>query len=172
MTFSNIAVHFKVSDAAIIKALQKPAKRQAHRIPNRILKTQHASWHYPCVVLCKDGRPRTYSIHILVTRAFLGTPPKGMEVNHKDGDKKNSNLENLEYVTRSENALHSRRILKNKGGVFRGEASFTAKLRNADVLEIRHFAETGMKQIEIARKYGVCRDTIRKITSRIYWRHI
>lgn len=172
MTFSNIAAHFKVSAASIIKALQKPAKRQAHRIPNRILKTQHASWHYPCVVLCKNGVPRTYSMHILVTRAFLGMPPKGMEVNHKDGDKKNSSLENLEYVTRSENATHSRNILKNKGGVFKGMNNKSHKLSDDDVLKIRDMHEWGAKQLVIAKTFRVCRDTIRKITKRIYWRHI
>ncbi|CAK0861980.1 unnamed protein product [Prorocentrum cordatum] len=46
-------------------------------------------------------------VHRLVARAFLGAPPSlaQSEVNHKDGRRYNNHVENLEYVTRSENAL-------------------------------------------------------------------
>lgn len=46
-------------------------------------------------------------VHQLVAAAFIGPKPKGKEVNHKDGNKKNNRADNLEYCTRSENILHS-----------------------------------------------------------------
>ena len=52
--------------------------------------------------------------HRLVAATFLGTIPKGKEVNHKDGNKNNNVPENLDYMTRSENLYHYYRITKPK----------------------------------------------------------
>jgi hypothetical protein len=49
----------------------------------------------------------TKTIHRLVAAEFLGTCPKGIQVNHKDGDRLNNHASNLEYVTPSENTRHS-----------------------------------------------------------------
>lgn len=54
-----------------------------------------------------------YSIHRLVAETFIPNPQNKPEVNHKDGNKENNCVNNLEWVTRSENQIHSYRILKN-----------------------------------------------------------
>ena len=51
-------------------------------------------------------------VHRLVANTFLGNAPCGHEVNHKDGNKQNNSVENLEWVTKSENQRH--RYLKLK----------------------------------------------------------
>ena len=50
--------------------------------------------------------------HRLVAQTFLGNIPKGMEVNHKDGDKHNNSLANLEYMTRQQNITHYHTVTK------------------------------------------------------------
>ena len=45
-------------------------------------------------------------VHRVVATAFLGPIPKGKEVNHRDLNKHNNNLSNLEYMTRSQNIKH------------------------------------------------------------------
>lgn len=60
------------------------------------------------------GVKRSVGMHRLVAAAFIGPCPDGLEVNHKDGDKKNNRVENLEYVTHRENILHARDVLGKK----------------------------------------------------------
>jgi len=61
-------------------------------------------------VLLRDGAySKLMRIHRLVAIAFLGPAPEGMVVNHKDANKANPRLSNLEYVSASENVRHALR---------------------------------------------------------------
>jgi hypothetical protein len=51
-------------------------------------------------------------VHRVVAQTFIGKIPKGMEINHLDGDKHNNNLSNLEVVSRQQNITHYHTILK------------------------------------------------------------
>src|SRR5436305_1185025 len=62
---------------------------------------------YLHVNLYRDGKAHNCLVHRLVAMAFIGVIPPGWEVNHKDGDKGNARLENLEIVTREENKRHA-----------------------------------------------------------------
>lgn len=66
---------------------------------------------YPFVNLRKDGIGKCLLVHRLVALAYLESGP-GMEVNHKNGDRTDSRLENLEWVTRSQNFWHGYNGLK------------------------------------------------------------
>ena len=58
-----------------------------------------------------------FYVHRLVAAAFLGQR-EHLYVNHKDGNKFNNHIDNLEWVTPSENMLHSTHVLGNKKGQF------------------------------------------------------
>ena len=67
---------------------------------------------YLFVALVKNKNKKYMSTHRIVALNFL-TPIKGKnQVNHKDGDKKNNQVKNLEWCTGKENVYHSRYILK------------------------------------------------------------
>jgi hypothetical protein len=63
--------------------------------------------HYPTVCLCKDGIYARRSVHRLVWEAFNGEIPGRLEVNHKDLDRANNRLDNLELLTHRENVIHA-----------------------------------------------------------------
>ena len=81
-------------------------KRLFGRFGPGLLKA-NKNWRYQRVNLSNNGPGKVgRDIHRLVAEAFLGVHP-GLVVNHKDGDRFNNNLENLEWVTQRENVLHS-----------------------------------------------------------------
>lgn len=73
----------------------------------KVLRPQSIGAGYRAVALTKNGKAIHRYVHRLVMLAFVGEPPEGHEVNHRDGDKSNNALANLEYVTRSENNNHA-----------------------------------------------------------------
>lgn len=64
----------------------------------------------------KMGKTCYMSVHRAVALTFLDKPSGKDFVNHKDGDKSNNDLSNLEWVTRSENMKHSYHELGNRDG--------------------------------------------------------
>ena len=71
------------------------------------LKPQKDKNGYLYVDLYKDTKRKRYMVHRLVAIHFIPNPDNKPEVNHKDGNKSNCADWNLEWVTKSENALHS-----------------------------------------------------------------
>jgi hypothetical protein len=94
---------YEVSNAGDIKNVKS----------GRILAKSIMGAGYYKADLWSFGKRRQTSIHRVVAGAFLGIPVDGMEVNHKDGNKLNNHVSNLEWVTRSENEQHSREVLGN-----------------------------------------------------------
>lgn len=62
---------------------------------------------YLRVKLYRNAQPKMYSIHRLVASAFIPNDQGKEQVNHKDGNKSNNNVSNLEWVTQSENQIHA-----------------------------------------------------------------
>ena len=75
---------------------------------NKIMCNTVDTTGYPVVVLTnKDGKFKK-SIHRLLAQKYISNPEDKPQVNHKDFDKSNYSLSNLEWVTSKENCLHAR----------------------------------------------------------------
>lgn len=74
----------------------------------KVLKPQSNGLGYLHVCLANKGDKARRYVHRIVATAFLGPPPDGHEVNHKDGNKSNNEIANLEYVTHAANLEHAR----------------------------------------------------------------
>ena len=113
--------------------------------------------------LHKDCKVKNFLVHRLVTSHFISPIPNKMEVNHKDGNKQNNHVDNLEIVTRSENIQHAMRT--GLMDVF-GEKQGAAKLSNEQVAVIRHLWNTyRIPQPIIANMYGVSQGHISVIVN-------
>ena len=66
---------------------------------------------YAMVNLMINGKRKGLAVHTAVARTFLNGYQDGLQVNHKDGNKLNNNLDNLEWVTGSENMQHAVNVL-------------------------------------------------------------
>lgn len=172
MYFRLIAQKFRVTKHAAIVALTYKYKRTPLRVPYRLIKPQRDTHGYLVVFLCKKGKAKQHPVHRLVAENFLGPCPEGSEVNHKNGIKADPRLENLEYVTRSQNATHSHRVLGHSNNPRSGETNNTAKLTNEEVLQIRSLWESGMRGPALEERFGVDRSNIYYIVRRRTWKHI
>lgn len=70
---------------------------------------------YRRVALSNENKRKIYPVHVLVAKAFIPNPENKPFVNHKDGNKRNNDVSNLEWCTRAENQKHSREVLGNTG---------------------------------------------------------
>ncbi len=81
-------------------------KRSYKTKPEKIIKPIKGHLGYMCYTLSKNAKLKTYRIHRLVALHFIPNPNNLPEVNHKDGNKENYSVENLEWCTRSQNMKH------------------------------------------------------------------
>lgn len=75
----------------------------------RLIKQQAGNTGYLRVELWTNGKGKKYLLHRLIAEKFIPNPDGKPVVNHIDGNKQNNAIENLEWVTRSENQLHAYR---------------------------------------------------------------
>jgi len=78
----------------------------------RILKSYNSGGYY-CVGLSKK-KTKSYNIHRLVAQAFILNPENKLQVNHKDKNSLNNNINNLEWSTNQENCIHRSKGVKQK----------------------------------------------------------
>lgn len=103
------------------------------------------------------------TVHRLVGIAFIKNKENKPYVNHKDGDKKNNRMTNLEWATNSENQKHAHRI----GLIsFHGMGSRRRILSDKDVIKIY---KSSLSNISLSNKYMVHPSTISDIKRGKSW---
>lgn len=104
------------------------------------------------------------SIHRIVAREFIPNPRKVNVVNHKDGNKLNNHVSNLEWVSQGENMNHVAAM-----GLIKKQRN--KKLSTNEVHDIRTLGLYGFKAKDIARSFCMHENSIRNILNNRYWRH-
>lgn len=98
----------------------------------RILSNRLTKSGYVAIALSKNNKSYSRYIHRLIGLTYIPNPENKLEINHKNGKNSDNSIENLEWVTPSENQLHSYVVLKRKPalkGKF-GKDNFTSKKVN------------------------------------------
>lgn len=102
---------YQVSDIGRVKSLNY-ARQHRENIKSLQVKPNG----YVKVDLRHNGRLSSRNVHRLVAEVFIPNPNNKSDVNHIDGDKLNNCTDNLEWVTRSENMEHCKKVLNKNAG--------------------------------------------------------
>lgn len=125
---------------------------------------------YPKVNLSVKSVKTMFEIHRLVAIAFIDNPLSLRYVNHKNGIKTDNRIENLEWVTQSENNLHAYRTGLRIS--LKGIRQHTAKLTDVSVMVVREARKQGHRIADIARYFKMKPAAISAAARGLSWTHI
>lgn len=157
---------YAVSDLGRVMSLSRVVPKagySGHTVAQRIRKTPPVEG-YPSIGLNRLGECKTRRVCHLVCEAFIGPRPKGKEVCHNDGDKKNSRRANLRYDTPKANAQDRH---KHGTQVF-GELVPFAKLTSQQAIAIFH--DTRPQRL-VADEFCITRSNVSAIKRGISWNY-
>lgn len=126
---------------------------------------------YACVRIYDKGTRYERKVHRLAALAFIPNPNNLPLVNHKDFDRMNPDIENLEWASHRGNFDYSR--ARHKAAVPRGEKHGLSKLTPPQVHCIRTFARwTHWRQRSIGKRFGITQHSVWMIVQRLTWKHV
>lgn len=148
---------------------------------NRLLTGWESYYGYRLVGMTDDnGVVVQIPVHRLVASAFIPNPENKPQVNHKDGVKLNNHVNNLEWVTPSENLIHAYESkltngkLSQNGEYLKGDYIETSSFTEDDIHTVCKLISEGYRDVDIARITGFGRRNINNLRhkERNFWYHI
>lgn len=137
------------------------------KLKEKVLKPSDNGKGYKIVGLCKNGKIKNHYIHRLVAEAFIPNPNNYEEVNHKDFNKDNNIIDNLEWVTPLQNTRHyTDSQFAKETNINRGEKLkkiyYDIFIKDKEKYIINMY-KNGYNISQIAKKYNLGNNMISKI---------
>lgn len=134
------------------------------RYKDRVISSYTTKDGYKRIGLTRDGQQSKFLVHVLVAEAFLEKPGKEYQVNHKDLNKSNNSVDNLEWVTCKENANHAIKNQKSRLEYLRNKMSEIGKKHNHLGIEAskKPVAQIDLDTDEIIGVYESAREASRE----------
>lgn len=143
---------------------------------SRFLKTWLIGHGYQVVALYKEEKQKKFLVHRLVALTYIPNPLNFKEVNHKNANRLDNRVENLEWVSSKQNKRHAINLglYKNLGkNSPKGSENKQSKLTECKVIKLRNLYRTGkFTQEQLAVRFKVADSTIGHIIGRRSWKHV
>ena len=139
----------------------------------KVLKTFIDKSGYLLVSLYKDGKNKTFRVHRIIYETFFGDIPNDFQINHKDFNRSNNKINNLEAVTREQNVKHSLHNTiranaydANGNRISKGNSKINKEIAE----EIRTiYATEDVTYNDLAKAYGIKRSTVGDVITGKSW---
>ena len=149
--------NYKVSDNGKVMSIERNGTRGGLLKPDIVC-------GYKQVTLYKNNKIKRYKIHRLMMLAFYGD--SCLHVNHKNCNKLDNRIENIEYVTPKENINHARKILGSWN--LKGNNHPASKITWKDVDDIKRLCKKETQR-NIAKMFGLSEAHISRIINGKRW---
>ena len=135
----------------------------------RIKQRENSDGYMEVTLGTMDNRHAGVRVHRIIAEQFIPNHLNLPEVNHKDYNRKNNCVENLEWSNHLDNVRYSAKV--GHYDRHKGEDNGRAKVTVEDVKEIRQQYENGIRVSEIAKKYSIGWSTVYNIVKNKTWNH-
>ena len=143
---------YEVSNLGNFKSKTHIVRGAGYAVAGKPLKTTIAKNGYSVINI----HGKTEYAHRLVAKTFIGEIPAGMDINHKNGDRQDNRVANIEIVTRAENILHSFRVLHRKPSPRPDVRKAVAQTHGGKIIAVFASAREACKRTGISYK-GISR---------------
>ena len=123
---------------------------------------------YLCLSLFYKGKTYHPTIHRLVAKAFIQNPNNYSQVNHKDCNKSNNTIDNLEWCNQRYNYDEGMKTFQYS----KNENHFYSKLKNSDIPMIYNLYKLGFTRVTVSRIFGINPSSLEAIEKGISYREL
>ena len=161
---------YQVSNMGRVRSLDRKDGR-GNQIKGRMLILHKNRNGYLQAAIFSKGKTKLSYVHRLVAQAFIPNAKQLKCVNHKDENKTNNIVDNLEWCDHKYNNNYGKLTHEFRSNNVSGEKHPQSKLTKEQVLSIRELHKKGHSITNLSKQYGVCRQHIWEIIKQTKWKN-